>query len=94
MEGVKKTLYSDEHKIFLALLRQVRQEAELTQTELAKRLRVPQSFVSDYETGSRKLDTLQMRQVCGAIGISLSDFAARLDANIAGEIEGEKLNKH
>ena len=86
MEGVKKTLYSDEHKIFLALLRQVRQVAGLTQAELAKRLQVPQSFVSDYETGSRKLDTLQMRQVCTAIGISLSDFAIRLDEDIANSM--------
>ena len=80
---MKKTLYSDEHKIFLYLLRQVRQEAGLTQAALAEMLQVPQSFVSDYETGSRKLDTLQMRQVCIAMEIRLSDFAARLDENIA-----------
>ena len=84
---MKKTLYSHEHKIFLSLLRQVRQDAGLTQAALAKRLQVTQSFVSDYETGSRKLDTLQMRQVCAAVGISLSNFAARLDENIVEGLE-------
>lgn len=82
IKSVKKTLYSDEHKIFLALLRRVRNEAGLTQAAVAKRLIVPQSYVSDYETGSRKLDTLQMRQVCAAMGTTLPEFAARLEAAI------------
>ena len=87
IESVKKTLYSDEHKIFLALLRKVRTEAGLTQAAVAKRLAVPQSYVSDYETGSRKLDTLQMRQVCAAIETTLPEFAALLEDVIA-ETEG------
>ena len=83
IKSVKKTLYSDEHKIFLALLRRVRNEAGLTQAAVAKRLTVPQSYVSDYETGSRKLDTLQMRQVCAAMGTTLPEFAALLEDVIA-----------
>lgn len=87
IKRVKKTLYSDEHKLFLALLRRVRTEAGLTQAAVAKRLAVPQSYVSDYETGSRKLDTLQMRQVCAALGTTLAEFAARLEGAIAaGEV--------
>jgi transcriptional regulator with XRE-family HTH domain len=79
IESVKKTLYSDEHRLFLALLRKVRVEAGLTQAIVAKRLAVPQSYVSDYETGSRKLDTLQMRQVCAAMETTLPEFTARLE---------------
>jgi transcriptional regulator with XRE-family HTH domain len=79
---VKKTLYSEEHLILLALLREVRKDAALTQKDLAKRLDVQQSFVSDYETGSRKLDILELRQLCEAVGITLADFASRLEAAI------------
>lgn len=80
---MKKTLYSDEQQVFLALLRQVRHERGLTQAAVAKRLTVPQSYISDYETGSRKLDTLQMRQVCEAMETTLPEFAARLEEAIA-----------
>lgn len=83
---MKKTLYSDEQQVFLALLRQIRHERGLTQAVMAKRLSVPQSFISDYETGSRKLDTLQMRQVCEAMETTLPEFAARLEEAIAQAI--------
>lgn len=62
-----------------ALLRGVRSEAGLTQTDLARRLGQPQSFVSKYESGERRLDVLELRQVCQAIGISLPEFIRRLE---------------
>lgn len=62
-----------------ALLRQVRTEANLTQTDLARRLGQPQSFVSKYESGERRLDILELRQVCQAIGIPLPEFIRRLE---------------
>lgn len=67
----------------LDLLKEVRAEAGLKQAELARRLGVPQSFVSKYENGERRLDLLETRQVCHAVGIRLVDFAKRLDAALA-----------
>src|SRR5215467_4941308 len=67
-------------KALLALLRQIRVEAGMPQTELAKALRMPQSVVSKYESGERRLDLLELRQVCEAVGISLKDFVARLES--------------
>ena len=61
------------------LLRQVRTEAGLTQTEIAQRLGQPQSFVSKYESGERRLDVLELRQVCAVVGVSLDDFVRRLE---------------
>jgi len=61
------------------LLRQVRVEAGLRQSDLAQNLRQPQSFVSKYETGERRLDILELREVCRAVGITLKEFAKRLD---------------
>jgi len=65
------------------LLRQVRTEAGLRQVDLAKKLRQPQSFVSKYESGERRLDLLELRQVCEALGISLSDFVRRFEGGSA-----------
>lgn len=62
-----------------ALLRQVRADAGLTQTDVAQRLGQPQSFVSKYESGERRLDILELREVCQAIGIPLPEFIRRLE---------------
>lgn len=71
----------DQHAHLLELLRQIRAEAGLRQVDLAKRLRQPQSFVSKYESGERRLDLLELKQVCIALGISLRDFIKRFEAN-------------
>ncbi len=67
------------HAQFLELLRKIRTEAGLRQVDLAKRLRQPQSFVSKYESGERRLDLLELREVCLAVGLSLSDFVKQLE---------------
>lgn len=61
------------------LLKKIREENNLTQVTLAEKLGTPQSFVSKYETGSRRLDILELRQICKAIGISTEDFIRRLE---------------
>jgi transcriptional regulator with XRE-family HTH domain len=61
------------------LLRQVRVEAGLSQRDIAKRLGQPQSFVSKYESGERRLDPLELREVCQAAGITFGQFVRRLE---------------
>lgn len=65
-----------------SLLRGIRQEAGLRQDDLARVLGKPQSFVSKYESGERRLDVLELRSICLACGITLSEFAARLDEQL------------
>ena len=72
---------SDQKKL-LSLLREVRVEAGLNQTDLAARLERPQSFVSKYETGERRLDILELRAVCAAVGVGLDDFVKRLERSL------------
>lgn len=48
--------------------------AALTQTDLAYRLQRPQSFVSKYESGERRLDVIEFIQVCEALGSSTSSI--------------------
>jgi transcriptional regulator with XRE-family HTH domain len=62
-----------------ALLREVRTEAGIRQTDLAERLGQPQSFVSKYESGERRLDILELRDVCEALGLPLAEFVERLE---------------
>ena len=66
----------------LALLRAARREAGMRQVDLANRLRRPQSYVSKYESGERRLDLLELRQICNALGISLEAFVRKLESAI------------
>jgi len=76
---VGKRSSRSEKELLQLLLRDVRREAGLRQVDVARRLGLPQSFVSKYESGERRLDILEMRDVCEALGISLPTFARRLD---------------
>jgi transcriptional regulator with XRE-family HTH domain len=70
-----------QHAQLLSLLRQLRMEAGLRQVDLAKRLRQHQSFVSKYESGERRLDFLELQQVCAALGVPLCDFVKRFEGS-------------
>ena len=66
----------------LLLLKEIRLKKNITQVELAKKLGVPQSFVSKYESGERQLDILELRQICQQIGITLESFIHKLEEKI------------
>jgi transcriptional regulator with XRE-family HTH domain len=74
-----KSIGSPDQKKLLSLLRQIRLDAGLRQEDLAKRLGRPQSFVSKYESGERRLDLLELRQVCNAVRIDLAKFIRRFE---------------
>jgi transcriptional regulator with XRE-family HTH domain len=69
-----KSIGTSEQKRLLALLRRIRLDAGLRQVDLAERLGQPQSFVSKYESGERRLDLLELRQICEAVGMPLNKF--------------------
>jgi transcriptional regulator with XRE-family HTH domain len=72
--AMKKSINSKEHKKLLEHLIQLRLNAGVTQVELSKKLKVHQSFVSKYETGERRLDLIELKQICTVLGISLKEF--------------------
>lgn len=67
---------------FLRMLKQVREDRGLTQSQLAAKIKRPQSFVSKVESGERRLDVLELRLVCKGIGITLSEFIERLERHL------------
>lgn len=72
---------TSEQQRLQALLRQIRIDAGLKQTDLAGLLGQSQSFVSKYESGERRLDLLELRQICEALGISLSEFVNQFEGS-------------
>ncbi|MDM4138794.1 MULTISPECIES: helix-turn-helix transcriptional regulator [Mycobacterium] len=76
---MEKSIWSEQYQELCTLLRQLRREAGFTQVDVAKRLDVPQSFVSKYESGERRLDVIELRHVAEAIGTTLEEIVSHLD---------------
>ena len=49
-------------------------EAGMTQDGLARKLGLPQSFVSKYESGERRLDIVELWRVCKVLQVPLRDL--------------------
>lgn len=77
-----KTLHSPEQRVLVEMLRQARQEAGLLQVELAERLGRPQSFVSKYESGERRLDLIELRAICLVLQRNLVSFVHEFEQRV------------
>jgi transcriptional regulator with XRE-family HTH domain len=82
MTLMEKSIHTTDHKKLQRLLKQVRLGAGLRQEDLAELLGKPQSFVSKYEKGDRRLDLIELRQICQAVGISLTELVERFEESI------------
>ena len=77
--GPRLSANRKQQKALLSLLRDLRTKAGLRQVDMAAALGKPQAFVSYYESGARRLDLLELRQVCKVLDVSLSDFVRRFE---------------
>ena len=75
---MKKALYERSYAAFTELLKEERKKAGLTQAKLARKLRRPQSYVSKYERGDRRLDVDEFLEVARAIGFDPNEFLQKL----------------
>lgn len=87
-----KSIYNKAYQKLLELLRAKRIEKGITQEELASRLGVSQGIVSKIETHERRLDIVELRNICYAIGISFPEFIKQFDDSLTSEmnIDNEK----
>ncbi len=63
---------------FRNLMIKHRLKQNVTQTQLAQRLGRPQSFVSKYENGERRLDLIEFLDIAATLGIDPVDFIKEL----------------
>ena len=69
-----------EYRLLTELIRECRIDAGLRQVDLADAIGVPQSMISKLEVGERRLDIMELRKICGALGMSLLEFVSRFEA--------------
>lgn len=79
---MEKSVYTSEYRVMLETLRAIREAAEVTQTELAARIGQTQSFVTKCERGERRLDMIQLRTICHALGQSLPSFVDEFERRV------------
>lgn len=82
-EFVKKTLNKKEYKILLEQLYRLRMSAGLRQSDLADKLNTPQSFISKIESGERRIDLIELREICMALGSNLTEFINEFEKVLA-----------
>ena len=73
-----KTLYSQRYQRLLALLVEARRASGLTQQDVANKLKRPQSFVSKYESGERRIDVVELLMLGEAIGFDVTQIVKSL----------------
>lgn len=86
-----KSLNSDAHQKLCALLSEARSQVPMVQAELSERLGRPQSFVSKYERGERRLDVVEFLEVCR--GLDADPHAIIQQVELAMPKKGRRSQK-
>jgi transcriptional regulator with XRE-family HTH domain len=79
---MQKSLFTPDYAILLKLLRDTRRASGISQEQLATHLGVGQSIVSKWERGEARLDIIQLRTICLAMGTDLKTFIRRFEKQI------------
>ena len=73
-----KSVFTTRYDQFRQLLIEARNAAGLTQSDLAKRLSRPQSFVSKFERGERRLDVSEFLDIAEVMEIDPYNFLSKV----------------
>lgn len=74
-----RSVFTSKYNRFRILLIEARKSSGLTQMDLAAKLRRPQSYVSKFERGERRLDVIEFLEVAQALEIDSAEFLKKLD---------------
>ena len=77
-----KSVFSATYGLLRGLLVSARLDAGLTQSDLAQRLGYPQSYVSKYERGERRLDIVELLDVARILEIDATTLIQELQRSI------------
>ena len=69
-----KSLYSNDHKQLVEQLKKARKEVGMDQKDVAKALCKTQSYISKIETGQRRVDVIQLKELARIYKKSVSFF--------------------
>ncbi len=73
------SIFTKKYEIFKELLIEHRKNAGLTQQNLAELIDKPQSYISKYESGERRLDLIEFIDVAEALHVDKYQFIKELE---------------
>jgi transcriptional regulator with XRE-family HTH domain len=68
------SIHTRDYRRLLETLRKARLDADLTQVQVAAKLKKPQSFIAKCESGERRIDFIEMQALARLYGKPLSFF--------------------
>ncbi len=71
---MKKSIHTKEYAVFVERLRKAREEAGLTQVQVAKKLKRPQSHISNVESGQQRVDVVELQRFAKMYGKDIGYF--------------------
>jgi transcriptional regulator with XRE-family HTH domain len=69
-----KSIQTKEYAYFVERLKRARLEAGMTQVQVAKKLRRPQSHVSNIESGQQRVDVVELQRIAKVYNKDISFF--------------------
>lgn len=92
---MQKSIHTPEYGLFRSEIRAIREDAGLSQRELAERLDVAHSWVAKVEMGERRLDLIEFCRFVSACGVNPAAAFRRVldriaDAKSAGREGGHR----
>ncbi len=71
---MQKSQHTQKYGRLLKALRQAREDAGLTQLDVAERLGVYASYVSKCESGERRIDVVELAEFCRVYDVAIIDL--------------------
>jgi len=75
-----KTKLAGELRILGEVLVRARERAKLKQAEVAARLGLPASYLSKIESGTRRLDVIELIRIAEAMGVDPAEIVSEVEA--------------
>lgn len=75
-------IYEPEYRILIQCLKDYRMQSKMTQQELAYQLECSQSYICKYEQCQKRLDFIEVRNICLALGVSMAELVKEYEERL------------
>jgi len=79
------SIYDPKYRVLIDCLKEIRLQSNVTQQELASYLGYSQAYISKYEQGQKRLDIIEIREICQFLGTSLLEVISQFEERLEKE---------
>jgi len=78
----QKSIHSENYRIVIQNLRNIRESKGITQAQLAKKIGCNQTVVSKIETMERRIDIIELRSICHSLDVDFIEFITNIEKKL------------